>query len=175
MGAHGAVSGNGPGHVGVSSSPRQTLRFRWFSSKSADAGKLSVGFSQIGAESAWRIANTESIKAEAAKRGIDLKFTDAQQKQENQIRSLRSFISQNVDVIAFSPVVTTGWEPVLREIKDAGIPVVGENRAQDLQRISAGLLEPGQAGAFVAVRVGSTRLIDNVILGVDRAPLQGPI
>src|SRR5687768_2526556 len=68
-----------------------------------------VGFSQIGAESAWRIANTESIKSEAAKRGIDLKFTDAQQKQENQIRSLRSFISQDVDVIGFSPVVTTGW------------------------------------------------------------------
>jgi hypothetical protein len=84
-------------------------------------GKLVVGFSQIGAESAWRTANTESIKDEAAKRGIDLKFADAQGKQENQIKAIRSFIAQQVDVIAFSPVVETGWEPVLKEAKDAGI------------------------------------------------------
>ncbi len=88
-----------------------------------------VGFSQIGAESGWRTANTESIKSEAAKRGIDLKFADAQQKQENQIKALRSFIAQDVDVIAFSPVVETGWEPVMREIKKAGIPVVLSDRA----------------------------------------------
>jgi len=93
------------------------------------AEKLTVGFSQIGAESAWRTANTDSIKSEAAKRGIELKFADAQQKQENQIKALRSFIAQNVDVIAFSPVVETGWEPVLREIKRAGIPVVLSDRA----------------------------------------------
>src|SRR5580693_6991653 len=91
--------------------------------------KLVVGFSQIGAESGWRTANTDSIKAEAAKRGIDLKFADAQQKQENQIKALRSFIAQGVDVIAFSPVVETGWEPVLKEIKAAGIPVVLSDRA----------------------------------------------
>lgn len=96
------------------------------------AGKrIRVGFSQIGAESAWRTANTESIKSEAAKRGIDLQFADAQQKQENQIKALRSFIAQKVDVIAFSPVVETGWEPVLREIKAAGIPVVLSDRAVD--------------------------------------------
>lgn len=94
--------------------------------------KIVVGFSQIGAESAWRTANTESIKAEAAKRGIDLRFADAQQKQENQIKALRSFIAQGVDVIAFSPVVETGWEPVLREIKAAGIPVVLSDRAVDV-------------------------------------------
>ena len=88
-----------------------------------------VGFSQIGAESGWRTANTESIKSEAAKRGVDLKFADAQQKQENQIKALRSFIAQDVDVIAFSPVVETGWEPVMREIKKAGIPVVLSDRA----------------------------------------------
>lgn len=88
-----------------------------------------VGFSQIGAESGWRTANTESIKSEAAKRGIDLKFADAQQKQENQIKALRSFIAQGVDVIAFSPVVETGWEPVMQEIKKAGIPVVLSDRA----------------------------------------------
>ncbi|MGA7394709.1 MAG: ABC transporter substrate-binding protein [Terrimicrobiaceae bacterium] len=91
--------------------------------------KIVVGFSQIGAESGWRTANTESIKSEAAKRGIDLKFADAQQKQENQIKALRSFIAQDVDVIAFSPVVETGWEPVMQEIKKAGIPVVLSDRA----------------------------------------------
>lgn len=100
------------------------------SSPGAGAGgeQITVGFSQIGAESDWRKANTESIKAEAAKRGIDLIFSDAQQKQENQIKALRNFVVQGVDVIAFSPVVETGWEPVLREIKDAGIPVVLTDR-----------------------------------------------
>jgi len=95
----------------------------------AASKKIVVGFSQIGAESGWRTANTESIKSEAAKRGIELKFADAQQKQENQIKALRSFIAQGVDVIAFSPVVETGWEPVLREIKKAKIPVVLSDRA----------------------------------------------
>jgi simple sugar transport system substrate-binding protein len=94
--------------------------------------KITVGFSQIGAESGWRTANTESIKSEAAKRGIDLRFADAQQKQENQIKALRSFAVQGVDVIAFSPVVTTGWEPVLREIKRKNIPVVLTDRAVDV-------------------------------------------
>lgn len=91
--------------------------------------KIVVGFSQIGAESGWRTANTESIKSEAAKRGIELKFADAQQKQENQIKALRSFIAQGVDVIAFSPVVETGWQPVLTEIKKAKIPVVLTDRS----------------------------------------------
>src|SRR5678815_3827316 len=67
----------------------------------APAKKIVVGFSQIGAESGWRTANTDSIKAEAAKRGIELKFADAQQKQENQIKALRSFIAQGVNVINF--------------------------------------------------------------------------
>ena len=91
--------------------------------------KLVVGFSQVGAESGWRTANTDSIKSEAAKRGIDLRFSDAQQKEENQIKAIRSFIAQGVDVIAFSPVVETGFEPVLQEAKKAGIPVVLSDRA----------------------------------------------
>ena len=96
--------------------------------------KIVVGFSQIGAESAWRVANTESITSEAEKRpNIELKFSDAQQKQENQIKAIRSFISQGVDVIAFSPVVETGWEPVLKEAKRAGIPVILSDRAVDVQ------------------------------------------
>jgi simple sugar transport system substrate-binding protein len=95
----------------------------------AASKKIVVGFSQIGAESGWRTANTDSIKSEATKRGIELKFADAQQKQENQIKALRSFIAQGVDVIAFSPVVETGWQPVLTEIKRAKIPVVLSDRA----------------------------------------------
>ena len=95
-----------------------------------DGGKkaLVVGFAQVGAESAWRTANTKSFKEEAAKRGIDLKFSDAQQKQENQIKAVRSFIAQKVDVIVLAPVVETGFEPVLREAKQAGIPVVLSDR-----------------------------------------------
>lgn len=96
--------------------------------------KIVVGFSQIGAESAWRVANTDSIISEAKKRpNIELKFSDAQQKQENQIKAIRSFISQGVDVIAFSPVVETGWEPVLKEAKRARIPVILSDRAVDVQ------------------------------------------
>ena len=91
--------------------------------------KIVVGFSQIGSESGWRTANSISIKEEAAKRGIDLRFNDAQQKQENQIKALRTFIQQKVDVIAFSPSVDTGWTEVLNEIKAAGIPVVLTDRA----------------------------------------------
>jgi simple sugar transport system substrate-binding protein len=91
--------------------------------------RIVLGFSQIGAESEWRTANTESIKAAAATSNIDLRFADAQQKQENQIKALRSFIAQKVDVIAFSPVVATGWDTVLVEARDAGIPVILTDRA----------------------------------------------
>lgn len=93
--------------------------------------RIVVGFSQIGAESDWRKANTDSIKsyADAHDDKFDLRFSDAQQKQENQIKAIRSFIAQGVDVIAFSPVVETGWEQVLKEAKDAGIPVILTDRA----------------------------------------------
>src|SRR5215212_5920245 len=91
--------------------------------------KIVVGFSQVGAESEWRTANTESIKSAAKDAGIELKFSDAQQKQENQIKAIRSFIAQKVDVIAFSPVVESGWETVLREAKAAKIPVILSDRS----------------------------------------------
>ncbi|MFC5497317.1 ABC transporter substrate-binding protein [Caenimonas terrae] len=91
--------------------------------------KIVLGFSQIGAESEWRTANTESIKQAAKDAGIELKFADAQQKQENQIKAIRSFIAQKVDVIAFSPVVESGFETVLREAKAAKIPVILTDRA----------------------------------------------
>lgn len=90
----------------------------------AERATLTVGFSQIGAESAWRTAETESIRSEAASRGIDLKFSDAQQKQENQLKAIRAFIAQKVDAILLAPVVETGWEGVLKEAQRARIPVV---------------------------------------------------
>ena len=90
----------------------------------AQGKKITVGFSQIGAESDWRKASTVSIQEEAAKRGIELLFSDAQQKQENQLKAVRSFIAQGVDVICLAPVVATGWEDVLKEAKAAKIPVI---------------------------------------------------
>jgi len=91
---------------------------------SASAKQLVVGFSQIGSESGWRAAETTLTKQEAKKRGIDLKFADAQQKQENQIKAIRSFIAQGVDAILLAPVVETGWDSVLKEAKEAKIPVI---------------------------------------------------
>ncbi len=106
----------------------------WMAGSAMAGKKIVVGFSQIGAESAWRAANTDSIISEAKKQAnIELKFSDAQQKQENQIKAIRSFISQGVDYIAFSPVVETGWEPVLKEAKRARIPVILTDRAVDVQ------------------------------------------
>ncbi|HKU89046.1 MAG TPA: ABC transporter substrate-binding protein [Steroidobacteraceae bacterium] len=99
-------------------------------SKTSDRhDRIVLGFSQIGAESEWRTANTESIKSAAATMNIDLRFADAQQKQENQIKALRSFIAQKVDVIAFSPVVETGWDTVLQEARAAKIPVILTDRS----------------------------------------------
>jgi ABC-type sugar transport system substrate-binding protein len=96
-----------------------------------DDGKITMGFAQVGAESGWRTANTTSIQESAKEAGIELKFSDAQQKQENQIKAIRSYIAQKVDVIAFSPVVESGWDQVLREAKDADIPVILTDRAVD--------------------------------------------
>ena len=92
------------------------------------ARPLVIGFSQVGAESEWRTANTVSIKDAAKKAGVTLKFADAQQRQENQVKAIRSFIAQKVDVIAFSPVVESGWDTVLREAKAAKIPVILTDR-----------------------------------------------
>ncbi|MCC9145244.1 MULTISPECIES: ABC transporter substrate-binding protein [unclassified Arthrobacter] len=92
---------------------------------------ITMGFAQVGAESGWRTANTKDVQDAAKAAGVDLKFTDAQQKQENQIKAIRSYIQQQVDVIAFSPVVESGWDTVLKEAKDAGIPVILTDRAID--------------------------------------------
>jgi ABC-type sugar transport system substrate-binding protein len=101
------------------------------SGSAKDDGSITMGFAQVGAESGWRTANTKSIEETAKADGIDLKFTDAQGKQENQIKAIRSYIQQKVDVIAFSPVVETGWDAVLEEAKRAGIPVILTDRSVD--------------------------------------------
>ncbi|GIH62143.1 LacI family transcriptional regulator [Microbispora siamensis] len=90
-----------------------------------------MGFAQVGAESGWRTANTKDIQESAKAAGIELKFSDAQQKQENQIKAIRSYIQQKVDVIAFSPVVESGWDTVLKEAQNAKIPVILTDRAVD--------------------------------------------
>jgi galactofuranose transport system substrate-binding protein len=95
--------------------------------------RIVMGFAQVGTESNWRLANTESIKAAARQANIDLIFVDGEQKQENQIKAIRSFIARKVDVIAFSPIVESGWGPVLQEAKAAGIPVFLSDRAVDLK------------------------------------------
>lgn len=94
-------------------------------------GDIVLGFSQLGAESDWRIANSESIKTATQADNIKLLFTEADQQQEKQIQAIRSFIANKVDVIAFSPVIETGWDEVLNEAKNAGIPVILCDRAID--------------------------------------------
>jgi simple sugar transport system substrate-binding protein len=93
--------------------------------------QIVVGFAQVGAESGWRTANTKDIQDSFKEANIQLKFSDAQQKQENQIKAIRSYIQQGVDYIAFSPVVQTGWDAVLNEAKAANIPVILTDRAVD--------------------------------------------
>ncbi|WP_337843379.1 ABC transporter substrate-binding protein [Rheinheimera sp.] len=121
---------------------------------SASALATTVGFAQVGSESGWRTQFSESVKAEASKRGIELKFADAQQKQENQIKAVRSFIAQRVDAILLAPVVETGWMPVLREAKRARIPVIILDRNVALNddslyvtRIASDFTEEGRIAA----------------------------
>lgn len=127
----------------------------------AQAEGLVVGFSQIGSESGWRAAETTLTKQQAEKRGIDLKFADAQQKQENQIKALRSFIAQGVDAILVAPVVATGWDEVLEEAKEAEIPVILLDRTVDADKelymtaVTSDLVHEGKvAGEWLAKTVG---------------------
>ena len=94
---------------------------------------ITVGFSQVGAESDWRTANTESMKSTfSEENGYELIFDDAQQKQENQLTAIRNFIQQGVDYILLAPVTETGWDTVLQEAKDADIPVIIVDRMVDV-------------------------------------------
>ena len=129
----------------------------------ASAAELTVGFSQIGSESGWRAAETSVSKSEAAKRKINLKIADAQQKQENQIKAIRSFIAQGVDAIFLAPVVASGWDSVLKEAKEAKIPVILLDRDIDpsgkdlyLTAVTSDSVHEGEvAGDWLAKTVGN--------------------
>jgi simple sugar transport system substrate-binding protein len=95
--------------------------------------RIVLGFAQTGRESNWRLANTESIKTAARQAGIDLVFVDSDGQPEKQIAAVRSFIARKVDIISFSPIVESGWGPVLREAKAAGIPVFLSDRTVDVK------------------------------------------
>ncbi len=134
-----------------------------FVATSAVAASLTVGFSQIGSESGWRAAETSVSKSEAQKRNITLKIADAQQKQENQIKAIRSFVAQGVDAIFLAPVVATGWDAVLNEAKDAKIPVIlldrdieTANKSLYLTAVTSDSVHEGVvAGEWLAKNVGS--------------------
>lgn len=99
-----------------------------------DSSLVVVGVSQIGSESVWRTANTNSIQDSFTKEnGYFLIFENARQKQENQIKSIRSFISQRVDYIVFSPITENGWDTVLQEAKQAKIPVILADRQVNIR------------------------------------------
>src|SRR5678816_1479648 len=116
---------------------------------------LIIGYAQLGAESDWRVANTVSIKETAEKLGVEWRFLDAQQKQENQILAIRKFIIQKVDVIGISPIVETGWDEVFQESKDAGIPIVLVDRRADVPEdlyvsyLGSDFLEEGRNAARI--------------------------
>lgn len=119
---------------------------------------LVIGFAQVGAESAWRTANSDSVKAAAEAAGHTLKFVDGQQEQETQISAVRDFITQQVDAIVLAPVVETGWTDVLQEAEDAGIPVILADRGVEAAdealyetRLGSDFAEEGRkAGAWAA-------------------------
>ena len=119
---------------------------------SEEEDRIVVGMSQLGSESGWRTANTESVQnVFTQQNGYFLIFHNARQRQENQIKAIRSFISQRVDYIVFAPVVETGWETVLQEAKEAGIPVILMDRNVDVKdkslyvtRVGSNFVEEGE-------------------------------
>lgn len=132
--------------------------------------QLILGFSQIGSESAWRTRNTESIIEAAAANNIQLIFDDAQQKQENQLKAIRSFIVYQVDVIAFVPIVQDGWDNVLKEAKEADIPVIIVDRQINAdESLYAGFLgengfEEGKSAAnFLVKKCARTNSSVNIL------------
>lgn len=118
-----------------------------------------IGFAQLGAESEWRAANTHSIKETASQLGIELRFYDAQQKQENQIEAVRKLIVQKVDVIGISPIVETGWDDVFQEAKNAGIPIILVDRRANVPEdlyvayLGSDFLEEGRKAARVMAKI----------------------
>jgi galactofuranose transport system substrate-binding protein len=120
---------------------------------------LIVGYAQLGAESEWRSANTISIKETAEHLGVELRFLDAQQKQENQVEAVRKLIIQQVDVIGISPIVETGWQEVFQEAQDAGIPIILVDRRANVPEdyyvsyLGSDFLEEGRNAARVMVKL----------------------
>ena len=118
-----------------------------------DDTSLTIGFAQVGSESEWRIAFTNATLAEAEARGINLIFSDGENSQEIQIAALRSFIEQDVDAIILAPVVETGWDEVLQEVQDAGIPliIIDRNVTSDpslyLTRVASDFVHEGRLAA----------------------------
>jgi simple sugar transport system substrate-binding protein len=138
---------------------------------------LIIGFAQIGAESEWRSANTVSIKETASKLGVELKFMDAQQKQDNQITALRTFIVEKVDVIGISPVVETGWDEIFQEAKDAGIPIILVDRWANVPDdlyvayLGSDFLEEGRKAArTMSTIVNGQANIVELVGTIDSAP-----
>lgn len=129
---------------------------------------LTIGFSQVGSESAWRTAFSEATIAEAEARGINLLFSDGQQRQENQIAAIRSFIAQGVDAIILAPVVETGWDEVLQEAADNSIPVVivDRNVTADpslyITRVSSDFVHEGRLAAawLVQATAGDCAIVE---------------
>lgn len=129
---------------------------------------LTIGFSQVGSESAWRTAFSEAVIAEAEERGINLLFSDGQQRQENQISALRSFIAQGVDAIILAPVVETGWDEVLQEAADNEIPVVivdrnvTADRSLWVTRVSSDFVHEGRLAAawLVQATAGDCAIVE---------------
>ena len=142
-----------------------------------------LGFSQLGWESAWRIGNSLDIQAAAERAGVQLMFDNAQQKQENQIKAIRSFIAYQVDVIAFAPIVEQGWDTVLQEARDAGIPVlltdrfiVTEDPSLYVGYVGADFLAEGRrAGEFLVEKADREGLTDLKIVELSGTPSSSPM
>ena len=131
---------------------------------------LIVGYAQLGAESEWRAANTISIKETAEQLGVELRFIDAQQKQENQIVAVRKLIIQKVDIIGIAPIVETGWDEVFQQAKDAGIPIILVDRraavSDDLyvSYLGSDFLEEGRKAARIMANLvkGQANIVELV-------------
>lgn len=143
--------------------------------------KKVVGFAQAGHESSWRLAETQSIKDEAAKRGYELRLEDAQNDQANQIRHLRSFIQQGVDVILLAPQRETGWDEVLAEAKAANIPVILVDRGVRVDdenlyvtKIASDFVAEGRmAGQWLVKRLGGRGNIAELRGSEGSSPVEG--
>lgn len=138
---------------------------------------LIVGYVQLGAESEWRSANTASVKEAAEAAGVELRFSDAQQKQENQIKAIRSLIAQRVDVIGVAPLTETGWTEVFQEAKHAGIPIILVDRRADVAPdlyvtlMGSDFMEEGRKAArIMADLTGGEANIVELVGTIDSAP-----